>query len=125
MSIKCLKTYLKMYSSITVPSAPPLNTTVYNTTDGRLNFTWNPPKCGHRNGLILKYEYQFGDDVNVDNKTTGFTKATHVVLDKLDNSSTDFRVSAHTSKGGGPYSKIEDVISVTYQSQKTGMYFII
>ncbi len=112
-----------MYLSIIVPSAPPTNTSVRIASDGQLIFTWNPPKCGNRNGHIIKYEYQFGDDVDID-KTTGFTKATNVVLDKLDNSTTGFRVAAYTSKGRGPYSSITYVIVIQspQQRQRIGMY---
>ena len=90
-----------------VPSGTTKDLTIADVNTQQISFGWSPPECGKRHGKIVFYEYQFGEDILDGRYTSTSTTSMIAQLNDLSPSTWyDFRVRAHTTQGGGPFTEI-------------------
>ncbi|XP_072043281.1 uncharacterized protein [Amphiura filiformis] len=89
------------------PSGPPQEVNHKSPEDGILNFTWDLPSCGQRNGQIVRYEYEYWIQSLKDDVKNGSTTYEEITLSDLHSNKTYvFQVRAYTKEGPGPFSEI-------------------
>ncbi|XP_022111710.1 receptor-type tyrosine-protein phosphatase S-like [Acanthaster planci] len=87
------------------PTGPPTMVTTEATGQRNLTFTWGPPSCGDRGGIITEYVYELS------NPNTGWNTSAPVSVEKvtinelLPFTNYTFRVTAKNSVGNGPFSE--------------------
>ncbi|XP_022097194.1 angiopoietin-1 receptor-like isoform X2 [Acanthaster planci] len=85
------------------PSASPANVTLLVRNKRQLSFSWSPPPCGSRGGIITGYVYKLSgrgptilDDTAVESVT---------ITQLIPFTNYKFQVAAKTNAGAGPYSE--------------------
>ncbi|XP_072016297.1 neogenin-like [Amphiura filiformis] len=91
-------------SDIDVPTAAPTHIQASAFSPGKVKMHWEPVPCGHRNGPIIEYEYQYAEKLNTSQTNGHTTERLSVVVDQL--SQYEFRIAALTATGKGPYSEV-------------------
>ena len=114
MIILCIEQWSVYFFA--VPSTPPFNVTVVDTTSELVTLTWYPPLREHRNGIITGYLINLtaelsGNTLEFSSNTTNIT-----VDDLMPYTTYLFIVAAETIVGSGPFSLI-----VSVRTEETGM----
>ncbi|XP_022109752.1 receptor-type tyrosine-protein phosphatase kappa-like isoform X2 [Acanthaster planci] len=97
------------------PSASPENVTLLVRNKRQLSFSWSPPPCGSRGGIITGYVYKLSGRGPTILDDTAFKSVTIPQLIPFTNYS--FQVAANTSAGTGPYSEV--VTGKTLEAEPT------
>ena len=111
-----------------MPSRPPLNLTLNDTTSTSLLVTWNEVPAPDRNGIILRYTVRYqaigGISVNAPVNFTNVTFPTRKVnlTGLIKNQRYNISVLASTVKGDGPYSP--PILPKTNQDSKSTIFFL-
>ncbi|XP_022097251.1 proto-oncogene tyrosine-protein kinase ROS-like isoform X2 [Acanthaster planci] len=100
-----------------IPTASPTVIEALSVGQRSLTFTWRPPLCGNRGGVITGYEYML-INLNSRSSTTGTVTGEEVVFHQLlPFTSYSFQVAATNAAGTGPYS--DAVNTRTEQAEPT------
>ncbi|XP_071262642.1 receptor-type tyrosine-protein phosphatase F-like isoform X9 [Salvelinus alpinus] len=87
-----------------VPSSYPQNLSVVGLTTTTTKLAWEPPVLAERNGKIVQYVVVYRDINSQQNHTNSTTESQMTIMGLQPDTTYDIRISAFTSKGGGPIS---------------------
>ncbi len=110
---------LNIFITISVPSAPPQDLALKDTTSISILVGWNEVPDADKNGIIISYtvSYQAVSSALVENTTVNAPTREANLTGLIKNMNYSIRVLASTSKGNGKYSDPE--FFVTNQDGKS------
>ena len=89
------------------PAVPPLNVSVTSTMQGSLSFSWSPPPCSSRGGVIQGYSYLLTErNSNAHVAQSNTTQESVTIYGLVGDTEYQFQVAAFTTAGLGPYSQL-------------------